>query len=215
MEQRAQLSALRDGDADAQSRAALAIYDSSAQQNVLRDEELAAALRASVAGGNRSAAAILLLAYDPSKQAAELLNEVKQGTVGKQAKLREWTQAVEIALVADVALSRRGDSDARVSLLEKIGEGALETYAFLLDVLREVDDPAVLHALKKALEDERAISGGVPSGAAPSRRIADRAVDAFIERLGLGVGFRPDPSRRYSPEEIGEVNRLIGSSIPQ
>jgi hypothetical protein len=156
-----------------------------------------------------------LLSYDPSKQAGELLSEIKQNPTGKLAKLRPWTAAVPIPLVVDLALSRRGDAAARLALLEMVGEGSLEVDAFLLDVLREVDEPKVLQALKKALDDEREVSGGVPSGAEPRRRLADQAVDSFVERLNLSVGFRRDSSRRYSSEEIAEVKSLIGSSIPQ
>ena len=215
MSERIELSGLRDPDPETQGRSALAIYESPRPEEILRDAAAAAAVRTSVAEGNRSAAAILLLGYDPSPRSAELLKDIRQTYAGKRAKLKPWSPAVPLPLVVDVALSRLGDAGARRSLLEGIEEASVEVLAFLLGVLREVDDPAVLHALSKALDDERPVAGGVPSGAEPARRLADVAVNAFIERLGLAVRFTRDPARRYARQDIEDVKRLLKGSLPQ
>ena len=209
-----EISGLLDSDPETQQRASLALYDSANLEGLRGNTEAAAALRASVAGENKSASAILLLAYDPSPEALELLKEVQRSFGSKMAKLRPWTTAVSLSLVVDVSLSRLGDSNARLALLEEVEGASLDTLTFLLEVLREVDDPAVLHAISRALDDERPVRGGVPSGAAPARRLADMAVDAFVERLGLAVGFDRDPSRRYSEPKIKEVKKLIEAGIP-
>jgi len=202
-------------DADSAGRAALELFESRDAAERMADAAISAAVRASVAEGNHNAAALLLLGYDSSTEAAELLSGLRDSAAGSLTKLQPWTQLVPAALVADIALSRQGDGEARNRLLESIETGELATLTFLVSVLREIDASELLQALARSLDDEREVSGGVPSGATPARRLADDAVDAFVERLGLDVGFSLDSARRYTSAEAGEVKSRILGSIPQ
>ena len=102
-----------------------------------------------------------------------------------------------------------------MALLETIEAGALNVLEFLLTVIREIDAPEVLHALKRTLDDSREITSGVPAGAKPRRRLSDLAVNAFIRRLQLDVDFELSDSRRYTAAQVGQVRRKINASIPQ
>ncbi len=205
---------LRDQDPDIRSRAAMAIYGAEPAGDVLGDARNAEALRESVKSGDHSAAAILLLGYAPGPGSVSLLRELRGEAPDLRTKLHPWSELVPVSLVATVALSRLGDGGARKALLEGLAGASAETHAFLLSVLRDVDDPSVLHALSEALADEREVGEGVPSGAEPRRRVCDLAVDAFVDRLGLQVGFPRNPAGRYGSREIEEVRRLIRTSIP-
>lgn len=209
-----EISDFLDQDPETQQKASLALYDSDNFGDLLGNAKAAAALRSSVRAENKSASAILLLGYDSSQEAVALLKEIQRNFSDQMTKLRPWTAVVPLSLVIDVSLSRLGDSSARLALLEEIGHASFETLSFLLDVLREIDDPTVLHAISRALDDERPVRGGIPSGGAPGRRLADVAVDAFVERLGLAVGFHLEPSRAYSDSNIKEVKRLMTQDIP-
>lgn len=202
-------------DADSAGRAALELFESLDATERMADAEISAAVRASVAEGNHNAAALLLLGYDTSTEAAVLLSDLRDAGAGSLTKLQPWTQVVPVTLVVDIALSRLGDGEARNRLLELIENGELATLTFLVSVLREIDTPELLQALARSLDDEREVSGGVPSGAAPARRLADDAVDAFVERLGLDVDFSLDSARRYTAAEVGDVKSRILGSIPQ
>jgi hypothetical protein len=207
-------ASLLDPDPEVQEKTSLALYDAENPAEYLGDAEISAALRSSAGGESQSASAVLLLGYDSSPESIDLLREIRKEGGQQRTKLRPWTAVVPLSLVADISLSRLGDATARIELLQEIGHGSIETMRFLLDVLREIDDATVLHAIARALDDNRTVSGGVPSGAAPARRLADEAVDAFIKRLDLAVGFDPDPARRYSEDELAEVKQLIDREIP-
>jgi hypothetical protein len=207
-------SGLAANDSERQERAALALYDSAQRDDVLGDERAARALHASVTGGNHSAAAILLLGHVSSSDAGELLRQLSAVT-DERTKLRAWSKPVAVRIPALVALARVGDSGARLALLEHIEQAPTEDLVFLLGIVREFDDPAVLHVLAKHLSDERAIGDGVPSGAAPSRRIADLTADALIDRLSLAVSFARRPAGRYTADQLQEVLRLVRGSVPQ
>jgi len=118
-------------------------------------------------------------------------------------------------LPALVSLSALGDSESRAELLKLIDSGDRSHLMFLLDVLGEVDSPRVLHALKRCLDDETETSAGVPSGATPRRRLCDLAVDAFVDRLRLTVGFERKEHGRYGKDEIGEVKNRVDTSVPK
>src|SRR5262249_25088357 len=111
---------------------------------------------------------------------------------------------------------RRGNLTARLEVLEEIEQNSVTTLHFLLDAIREIDDPKVLHSLGRALADERPVPGsGVPFGAEPARRLADLAVDAFVPRLQLPVSFPLKPAERYDPKEVEEVKTRLTRSLPQ
>lgn len=209
-----EVSALTSDDIEIQSKASLKIYESVNLNEYIKNLDAQTALRDSVAGKNKSAAAILLLGYDSSPEALRLLNDTKENFGGKMAKLQPWTPAVPLSLVANVSLLRIGDLTAKILLLEEIEGESYEALFFLLSVLREIDDPTVLNSISRTLDDARPVKGSVPSGAKPTRRLADVAVEGFIERLGLTVDFKCDPTLRYSLDDIDKVKLLIKRSIP-
>ena len=206
--------ALRDKDSELQSRAAAGIYRVDRPEKVFAEARNADALRKSVKGGNQSAAAILLLGYAPGAASVSLLRPLRAELPDQGTKLHEWSDVVPVSQVATVALSRLGDAEARKALLADVAGASPGTLVFLLEVARDIDDPSVLHALAGALDDEREIGGGVPSGAAPRRRLCDLAVDTLADRLDLKVGFTRNPAGRYGPRQIDEVRQLIRGSIP-
>ena len=206
--------ALRDKDPDIQERAAAAVYQFDRPGEIVGDARHAEALRASVEGSNHAAAAVLLLGYAPGQASLALLRKLERLPPERRTKLHPWAEAVPVSLVATVASSRLGDGPARLALLEALEHASTEVYAFLLGVVRDIDDPSVLHALAKALHDDREIGGGVPSVAEPRRRVCDAAVDALADRLRLPVRFARKPAARYGAQEIEEVRKLIRTSIP-
>jgi hypothetical protein len=114
-----------------------------------------------------------------------------------------------------VALSLRGDNDARQELLRTIYQGDPKVLEFLLSVLREIDSPVVIHALKNVLADERPTAAGVPSGGEAELRLCDLAVNAFVRDLELDVDFEIADSESYTPEQIDAVRRAIDTSLPE
>jgi hypothetical protein len=206
---------LQADEPEAQERAALAIYDSGRSLADLGGDAASAALRSSVNRGNHSAAAILLLGRDSSSEAKTILTSLRNQPDDDRTKLRAWSPVVGVTLAAAVALSRLGDTDARSWLIAHIEQAPLGDLEFLLDVAKEIDDPAILHALATGLDDERPVRAGVPSGAEPQRRLADLTVDALTDRLGLSVSFPLRPSGQYSAEERQEVRRLLRGAVPQ
>jgi len=203
---------LRASDIDSQERAALALYDSPRLEATLAGSEAATALHESVAGGNHSAAAILLLGHLPPATSGPLLKNLARGD--ERTKLRPWLRPVSIRLPSLVALSRQGDVGARRALLEHIEQAPIDDIVFLLAVAREFDDPVILQSMSRFLGDERPVAGGVPSGAAPQRRLADLTADTIIDRLQLPVSFARRPAGHYSPEELDEVRRRLGGAVP-
>lgn len=162
--------------------------------------------------GKPGAAVLLLLGY--SAAGGEFLK--KSLAEERLVKLYQYSPTVPAWLPAMVALSRLGDAQARISLNSEIDKGNIDTLEFLLQAIESIDAPEILHALAiKTLTDEREISGGVPDGAQPSRRVADMAVDAFVKRLELESFFEIKPSRRYEKSGIDNILNLISDAIPQ
>jgi hypothetical protein len=100
-------------------------------------------------------------------------------------------------------------------LMDTAASGTPAEREFLLSVMREIDAPEVLHALAATLDDTTAISSGVPSGAAPQRRLCDLAVEQFVQRLNLTVDFNLNSHGRYTPEEINQVRTAIREQLPR
>lgn len=210
------LGGLAAGEPQERERAALALYDAPDRDARMSDPRVAAALRQSVAAGNWSAAALFLLGRDASPDSVEALREARRKGQGILTKLRPWLAAAPVEVAVDVALSRQGETEARSRLLRLVEDADATTLGFLLDSLPEIDSPEVLHALaRRTLGSETGVMGGVPSGAEPARRLGDQAVDAFSARLELPVSFERQPYKRYSPDEVEEVRRLLRSRIPQ
>lgn len=166
--------------------------------------------------GKPGAAVLLLLGYSVASPATS--NEIlkKSLTDERLVKLYQYSPMVPAWLPAMVSLSRLGDVQARLSLHSEIDKGNIDTLDFLLQTIESIDAPEILYALAiKTLTDEREISGGVPEGAQPSRRVADLAVDAFVERLEFEPVFEITPSRRYNKSDIHKILNLIRDAIPQ
>ncbi|KAA0254182.1 MAG: HEAT repeat domain-containing protein [Acidobacteria bacterium] len=205
------VKALADAELEIQMRASLALYE-------LKDRRAVAkaatdALCRSVEGGNDSAAALLLLGHGKGEAAKAALLSMQRRDPPGQSELHEWTPAVPTPFVATIALSRLGDPPSRARLLGAAEGASPAELQFLLGVLDEVDDAAVLSSLSRLLGDTREASGGVPSGAAP-RRLSDVAVDALVKRLRLKTSFRPNPAARYEPAQVDEVRKALSSSVP-
>lgn len=206
--------ALTLSDPDLQRRAAQALYQGDPAR-LAGHAALGEALRAQVAGGAPAAAAVLLLGYFPGAGAETALRGLRDRDPAALAELAQWGPTVPMALAVNVALSRLGDPRARAALLETIEQGGLEELRFLLEVLREIDAPELLHALKRTLDDTRTIAGGVPSGAQLRRRLRDAAVDAFVKRLDLAVDFQLNPAGRYGDQQAAAVRRGIEAALPR
>lgn len=209
------LEALGDQDADISERAARVLYTQYEPTSLARDKAAGLALRASVLAGHRTAAGLLLLGYFPDAENERALRVVVDEFGAERTKLSDWTPLVAVALPAQVALSQLGDHAARAALLRAIDHASIAEAEFFLSVLRDIDSPTVLHAVKKTLGDNREIASGVPSGAGPRRRLSDAAVNAFVRRLNLKVDFELADSRRYSDEQVAQVRRLIDTSLPR
>jgi len=208
------LRALGDPLVEVQERAAMALYERYEPQTLAASSEVGAGLRKSVTAGNTRAAAILLLAYFPGPETQQLLGKLRGRPAEEVTKLHEWSPTVPVSLAATVALSRLGENGARAGLLGQIENAGINVLEFLFEAIREIDSPEVLQALKPALDNQAEVSSGVPSGAAPRRRICDVAVNAFVRRLKLLVDFELSESRRYTDAQIQQVRQQIGASVP-
>jgi hypothetical protein len=208
------IDALR-GSPETAAQAALDLWTSPEGPNCGTQPDLCSAIRSSVADGNHSAAALLLLGYDASEAATEALKRLAATGQTELTRLHPWSETIPVRLPADVALSRLGDPDARARLFSDIEAGGLSTLAFLVEVLRDIDAPEVLQTLSRVLNDDREVPVGPTSEDPINRRLKDVAIEAFVARLGLGVSFELDSNCRYSEENSREVLAQIRGSVPQ
>lgn len=195
-------------DPEQRERAARAIHSA-------RDWDLAVRFAGALREAVRtvpSAAAMLVLARDPDEESRHLLRQVMYSDTGKQTKLALESPAVPLGTAASVALSAAGDPEGRRELHRLAGSEDLATRRFLLE---DIDDPAALQLLRRYLSDERKAPGGAPHGAVPSRRVADLAADALIDRLDLAVSFAPRPAGRYEADQLAEIDSKVRATIPQ
>jgi len=209
------LQAMADPEIEIQQRAATALYEAYDPQLISKQPSAGQTLRKSVAAGNTSAAALLLLGYAGGKETTDLLSQVREKSAGKKTKLYDWSPAVTVTLPANVALSLLGDEEARAALIETTANDNLDELRFLLSVLREVDSPRVLHAVGQALDDTRLTGSGAPRGADSPRRLCDDTVNAFVDRLRLEIDFPLTDAQTYSDAQIDQVRQLIRAAIPQ
>jgi HEAT repeat protein len=208
--------ALGDPLQDIRARAALALYERHDPLRLAEQAKVGEALRASLAQGNDTAAAILLLSYFPDETSMKALEALREQAGDAQTELATWAPVVRVQLAIAVSLSRLGDRAARLTLLQTSADGSLAEREFLLSVLREIDAPEVLHALAAGtLDDVSEIGGGVPSGVQPRRRLCDLAVVNFVRRLHLPVNFSIDDQRRFTPAEIDRVRQEITGRLPR
>jgi len=206
---KALLPTLADSSAAIRERAARGIL-----AEVMKTGKLAgldSAVAKGLAAGEPGAAALLLGAF--SEQSRGPLGQAVGST--RLVKLADGSRPVTAGLAAQVALSSIGDSSAGTALEKTIAGDDIDELIFLLDVLPLIDKPTLIHSLAaQTLDDERHVAGGVPAGAEPARRVADRAVDALVARLNLKVSFDPNEAGRYTAAQIAEVRKAVSASIP-
>lgn len=203
------LSSIESGRA---TEAAEALYASPDKAGVVADKAAARALIESIEKGNRSAAAILLAGYAAGSD--KVLKQIAAEHPDEPVKLKSWSRTVPLRIAAAVALSRSGDAGARRDILEHASEYPDNIRIFLLDVLKDFDAPEIWHLLSGYMKDETEIPEGVPSGA-ERRRVADHAVDAFLDALSLPVSFPRNPGGRYTAEQIDEAVRALRENVPR
>jgi hypothetical protein len=202
-------AALTSSSADDREHAARMLYDRCSRTFLTMDPGSAPALRQAVASGS-GAAAILLLGNFRDADSIRALHSVPSS---KPVKLHLWSAPVPAPLVATVALARVGEPGPLEMAVQRRSLAELE---FLLDALGEIEQGAALTTLAtNTLSDEREVTGGVPSGARPRRRVCDRAVDAFTARLKPSLDFPLTPTRRYPPEQLAQARTAILQLLPR
>lgn len=207
--------ALADPSSDIRARAASALYQQDPDR-LAGNPAVGEALRRSIGGGNDAGGAILLLGYFRSAESEAALTQLQSTRGSAMTEVYNWSPVVGVALVADVALAHLGNRAAVDRLTETIAAGDLATLEFMLYTLRDVEDPALFHALAAAtLGDQREVQGNVPAGAEPQLRLADLAATKLVERLELDVGFEVSDATRYSEDEIGAVRAAIEDRVPR
>lgn len=208
-------TALADGSQDIRQRASTALYESYDPGRLAERPEVGEALRNSIQQGNESGGAILLLGYFPGAGSEEVLRGLRQRRGSGMTEVFSWSPVVPISLPANVALSRLGEQEARDALMSRIEAGDLEDLRFMLYALRDIDAPALLHALKDAtLDDTREVFGEMPSGVEPQIRLQDLAVTQFAKRFGLQMDFEVSGQKQYSDDEIAAVRTAIDERMP-
>ncbi|MCR9283293.1 MAG: hypothetical protein NXH99_16495 [Rhodobacteraceae bacterium] len=174
-------------------------------------EQLQSEVTAALETPDAEGGVLLLGALAPG--AEEALEAHLSGTRLVKAQPQEPTAPA--ALAARLALSALGDDEARTSLLRQIPESEPDSLVFMLKALPLIDAPEVLHALAATtLSSKAPVADGLPSGAEPTREVADVAVEAFVARLNLSPGFKVTPGAIYTADQQAEVERLITGSIP-
>lgn len=204
---------LTDPVAELRERAALAIYEKFEPRAIATNDALGKALAASVTQGNPSAAAALLLAYVPGSVAEKCLHAERDRMPPAAVRLYSWSAPVDGSLAAQVALAHRGDSAAVQFLSQKLHHAIPAEIEFLLATLREIESPPLLRALAETLNDTRAAATVQHSSRGSARRLCDVAVNAFVQRFALPVGFELSLTLSYTPRQIDEVRRGVEVSL--
>jgi HEAT repeat protein len=206
---RALIPSLEDPEEDLRNRAAQALYDKCSGR--VQAAELEPALRRSLTLGTPAAAAYLLLGRVSDRDAISALQPFAHAT--QLVKLQPWMAPVPVSLPASVALLRAGHTAARDRVLQAVSGRSLAEAVFVLHTLDDIHDSAALNGLAALLSDQRETTDGLPSGAVPARRVADLAVDSFVNRLALKVSFPLTPSRRYTGAQLTEVREAVTASL--
>ncbi|MBI3680102.1 MAG: hypothetical protein HY235_06865 [Acidobacteria bacterium] len=189
--------ALTHAEEDQRDRAGRALYYQCGR-DVLEDPAVAAALIRHARMGSAVAGPVLLLGFLPQPPARAELERLRIAT--RSVKLQQWSAPVPVSLPATVALSRLGDSDARNRLRALSEDKSLAVREFLLEAAGDLADRD-LPLLLPYLDDTREIRSGVPSGAAPRRRLCDAAIVALSRRLQVTLPFPVNDARRYTDQE--------------
>jgi hypothetical protein len=208
----AALPALEDASLEVAERAARLILRIVLRMGADKIAGFDAAQTLSTAQGAPGAARLLLLGFTHGEEST-LRTAL---SANRLVKLTDGDAPVDAALPAAVALSLRGDDDARERLAERIAGNSTASLKFLLQVIDMIDAPELLQALAhRTLADKAEIASGLPAGVEPRRRVADLAVETFIRRLKLHTDIAIHPTKRYSAEEIAAVRRAVLESTPQ
>ena len=211
---------LSGSDVQAAEEAALRLFDGELWAGPLvPHDELTEALTDSVYGGNLSPAAFVILARLDGAEAGDVLQAVAKGREDLSVKLHPWDKPVALPDALRPALILAAVPGARDDMLFRLETADPALMLYYLAVIDFIDSPEILHRLAASLDDETEVGGGAPAGApagvAEPRRLADWAVDAFIDRLSLEVDFARNPHGRYLAEQIVAVKQAIRASIPQ
>ncbi|MEM1050354.1 MAG: HEAT repeat domain-containing protein [Pseudomonadota bacterium] len=204
--------ALADPSDDIVRRASEALYKIGG--DAVSDPSVGAALREAVEAGRDSAGAILLLGYVAGDKTVATLNALRSKDADRSTEVFHWSPVMPVAFVADVALARLGDADAKGRLMAAVRGGDLDSLMFLLSALRDIEDSDILGTLAEAtLSDRRPVEGDVPSHADVDTRLADVAAARFSERYGLTAGGGPKADRARSDDELDAVRKAVAERL--
>lgn len=208
--------ALSDSSTDVAERAALALYERFDPDQVVANSDAAKATLASIAAGRPTAATLLLAGYLPGEATKQSLRRfLEQPGSNYETTLLSGSSPVSARLPAQLALARLGDVEAMRSVAELTERAPVAEWQLLFSAIRDINAPLMLHALKRALDDQRETAAGIPSHAGPKRRVCDEAVNALTNRLKLKTSFPLTTTQRYSPDQLAEVRRLIDEMLPK
>jgi HEAT repeat protein len=208
--------AINDSSPEVAERAANALYERFDPDRVAGNADAAKALIDNIAKGQPAAATLVLAGYLPAESARPGLEVfLRQPGSDYQTALSSGANPVKARLPARIALARLGDKIAMRDVANLTDQASVEEWQFLFAVIRDINAPRMLHAIKRALDDTRETSAGIPSHAGPKRRVCDEAASALAARLNLKTSFPPTAVQRYTAEQLAEVHRLIDETIPQ
>jgi HEAT repeat protein len=209
-------TALTDSSAEVSERAAFAFYEHFDPDDVVANGEAAKSILTSINAGRPVAATLVLAGYIQREATQAALRKfIESPESDYLTSLRSDASPVSARLAAHLALARLGDRQAMSMIAHSIENADVDQWLFLLGAVRDINAPRILHALKSALDDERETSAGIPSHAAPKRRICDEAVNALVERLELKTSFSLSTTARYTQQQRAEVRRLIDELLPK
>ncbi|MBL8179586.1 MAG: hypothetical protein JNK48_33210 [Bryobacterales bacterium] len=163
--------------------------------------EEAGAVRKSVAMGNGTAVALLLLGLAGDEESRKVLEAKRAG--GGSVKWDIDTQPVSEGLAASVALLRSRGNDVRAGVLQALEKPENAVARFFLDAVEYVEDREVLGRIGLLLDDTRRVPNEF------RRRLCDYAVPRLVRRFGLKPSFEVRDFGRYSDAQLEEVRRLL------
>lgn len=180
------------------------------------DAGVARRLVTAVAGGTTAAGALLMLSYaDDAEPARAALRKVRAASGDQRTELFDDSPVVDVALVADVALTRLGDAGAETRLLDRISIGDPEELRFLVYVLREIDAWTAMQTLAEAtLSSDAPVQGAVPSGTDMGLRLADVAAAGFADRYGIPFTEGAGVVTTVTSADIKAVRDRIAAAPP-
>lgn len=192
-------------------------YESFSPEKIGANPQLGKALKESLKAGNGNTSTIYLLANFPNGETTIVLKELS---------LKSSTDFNSIALASKIVLSGFDNQEATRDLVAFANKNDVKLLFFLLDQIGEIKSTELLSALAKTLDNKsditvgkglknpnRTLANGIKIQGIPARRLCDFAVNAFVERFGLNVGFGLH-STVYLEKQISEVRDLVKQAIP-